>query len=178
MCSNRKRGSCFCIRTWWRPRGAPSQNSMRTARYSNASRLVPPGTSMKDGLKQPDATIATHSSGLCTIGTAMQNDARRRSADQLWMWEYFHRRMTWMTISKEILFSDEQDLFCSYSRFFLCLLDCFNMTIINCWIDNCHNSWYNSPDLSNLLFYKNFGLLMKKVVSLLPPKHSHPRATR
>ena len=35
-----------------------------------------PGTSMKDGLKQPDATIATHSSGLCTIGTAMQNDAR------------------------------------------------------------------------------------------------------
>ena len=36
----------------------------------------------------------------------------------------------------------------------------------------------NSPDLSNLLFYKNFGLLMKKVVSLLPPKHSHPRATR
>lgn len=35
-----------------------------------------------------------------------------------------------MTISKEILFSDEQDLFCSYSRFFLCLLDCFNMTIM------------------------------------------------
>lgn len=31
---------------------------------------------MKDGLKQPDATIATHSSGICTIEAAMQNDAR------------------------------------------------------------------------------------------------------
>ena len=31
---------------------------------------------MKDGLKQPDATIATHSWGICTIGAAMQNDAQ------------------------------------------------------------------------------------------------------
>lgn len=106
---------------------------MRTTRYTNASRFVLPEGVDEDLPEMPRATIAMHSSGICTIGAAMQNDARYVAVSQSAVdVRIFSSKDDLNDNFKGILFSDEQDLFCSYSRFFLCLLDCFNMTIIDC----------------------------------------------
>lgn len=55
---------------------------MRTTRYTNASKLALPEGVDEDLPEMPRAKISMHSSDICTIGAAMQNDARHVAVSQ------------------------------------------------------------------------------------------------
>lgn len=78
-----------------------------------------PGTLTREGRKLPDATTAMNFSVIFTTRNAMPG--LRSLADHLRMRGRFHRRVTGLTSSKEILFSDEQGFFCSYEKDSLCM---------------------------------------------------------